>query len=355
MTHRLYIVALLCLAGSLLSCRQNASIHIVYEMPFEEIAQWAAEGNKHFAIILADPDCPGCRALYHRLFNETALSAWKSLIFNIVDVTLPQNRWYQQLIQSGARPTTLLFSPDAQLKAIIQGATRSGIECIINVLNGNIDCAPSYNNIPFPESISYEAIIRTLNLILTAKQKIDNGEDAVEELEKALNTLYYPFPLWLKMKNEQRLGYTEDAISWARQLLTFQESSRARLYVRLYSDLFLAARKVIDPDFDMTTLPVLEIENNNIHLGELQEGDEVDIRVRMRNSGQEPLFIHDINVGCSCLTLMGETNHRIEADDAMYFHLLFTAEQSGEIRREVRIANNGLIPTQKISIRASVR
>ena len=259
MTHRLYIVTLFCLVGSLLSCRQHTPVHIVYGMPFEEIAQLAAEENKHFAIMLADPDCPDCRILYHRLFNETALSAWENLIFNIIDVTLPQNRWYQQLIQSGARPTTLLFSPDAQLKAIIQGATRSGIECITNVLNGNIDCAPSYNNIPFPESTSYETIIRTLNLILTAKQKIENGEDAVEKLEKALNTLYYPFPLWLKMKNEHRLGYTEDAVLLARQLLTFQES----FHQRLYGDLFLDARKVINPDFDIATMPTLKIENDD--------------------------------------------------------------------------------------------
>ena len=355
MRYRLYIFLMLCLVGSLLGCRQNALVRIVYEMPFEEIAQLATEENRHFAIMLSHSDCPACRSLYSALHNTIIDAVSEKAIFNVKDITLPQNRWYQQLIFSTHQPAVLLFSPDAKLKAIIHGTSRASIACIKNAISGNLACAQTQHELHFPESISRENIIPTFNLILTAKRKMESGEDAADKLEKVLNTLYYPFPLWLKIQNEKNLGYTEDAISWARQLLTFQNAQRARLYMRLYGDLFLAARKVIDPDFDMTTLPVLEIENNNIHLGELQEGDEVDIRVRMINSGQEPLFIHGINVGCSCLTLMGDANRRIEANDAMYLHLLFTAEQSGEIRREVRITNSGLIPTQTISIRASVR
>ena len=346
MTHRLYIIALLCLAGSLLSCRKNTPYRIEYEKSFAEIAQLAADEDKHFAIVLADPDSFACRALYIALYY---ISADEEVIFNVVDITLPQNRWYQQLIQSGARPTTLVFSPDAQLKAIIQGASRSGIDCIANVLNNNIDCAPFFNSLTFPPSIPHEDVIRTLNLILTAKQKIESGEDAVEKLEKALNTLYYPFPLWLKMKNEYNLGYTEDAVLLARQLLTFQDP----LYTRLYSDLFLAARKVINPDFDVATMPILEIEIDDVDLGDLLEGSDKRIRIKLRNTGKELLVLHDVNVGCSCLTLL-DVNSEIKPNDGTYLYLLFTAEQSGEVRRNVTITANTLTPLHTIAVRADV-
>ena len=350
MRHLTYILTLFCFSGLLLSCQQTAPPRLEYAKSFEEIAHLAAAEGKHFAIVLASPDCPACQILYLRLHNKTRSVISKDIIFNIIDVTLPQNRWYSQLIQSGARPTTLVFCPDAQLQAIIQGASHSGIDCLKNVLNGNIDCAPFYNNIPFPESVSYNDMIRTLNLILTAKHKIERGEDAVEKLEKALTILYYPFPLWLKIQNEYNLGYTEDAIMWARQMLTFQSP----LHTRLYSDLFLAARKVINPYFDIATMPTLAVETNRVYLGELQKGDEMDFRITLTNTGKEPLLIHHIDVGCSCLELQNNIPREIAPNQEIYLHLLFTAERQGEIRRNVRITNNGLTAVETIAIRANV-
>jgi uncharacterized membrane protein len=146
------------------------------------------------------------------------------------------------------------------------------------------------------------------------------------------------------------MGYIDDAVSLARQLLTFQEP----WHIALYSDLLLASRKVINPDFDITMMPMLEIENNEIYLSNLLEGSEVDIRIRMTNSGQETLVIHDIDVGCSCLELQSEVRREIKAGDKKYLHLLFIAEQRGQIRRNVRITNNSLEPVQTIAIRANV-
>ncbi|MDR0334233.1 MAG: DUF1573 domain-containing protein [Dysgonamonadaceae bacterium] len=317
---------------------------------FEEISQLAAAENKHFAIVITDPACPPCEILHNKLFGDISFSVGNKAIFNIVDVTLPQNKWYQQFIASMAQPTTLLFSPEAKLKAIVQGASRTGTECIKNVIDGKLECVRYRNNLLFSDAITSEETMQALNLILTAKRKIKNKQDATTELAESMQTLYYPYPLWLQIQNEQNRGNVEDAVFFARQMLTFQEPWHAILY----NDLFLESRQIIDPDFDITNIPILEVETNHIHLGDLQLNDKVDIRIKLKNIGKEILVIHDINISCSCLMLLSEKRYWIEADNEEYLFLQFTAEQQGEILRNVMITNNGIIPMQTITIRANV-
>jgi hypothetical protein len=325
--------------------------HIEYEKSFEEIAQLAATENKYFCIILSHPACPPCEALHTRLFDEVSFAVGNKAIFNIVDITLPENKWYQQFIFSKSQPATLLFSPKVELITIIQGASRASTECIKNVINGKPECVRYRNNLLFSEAIASGEAVQALNLILTAKRKIENNRDATAELAESMQTLYYPYPLWLQIQNEQNKGNTEDAVFLARQMLTFQEPWHAELY----NDLFLASRQVIDPDFDIANMPVLEIENDDIHLGSLQKDEKADIRIKLKNAGKETLAILDVSVGCSCLALLSGISHEIEADNEEYLHLQFTAEHQGEISRNVMITNNGIVPVKTIVIRANVK
>jgi hypothetical protein len=63
----------------------------------------------------------------------------------------------------------------------------------------------------------------------------------------------------------------------------------------------------------------------------------------------------DINVGCSCLTLLNAVNREIKPADEEYLHLQFTAEHQGEIIRNVMITTNGIEPVRFITIRANVK
>jgi hypothetical protein len=335
----------------LLSCKTDKPSRIEYEKSFEEMVQLAADGNKYFGIVLSNPECSPCEMLHQILFDDISLFVGKRAAFNIVDITLPQNRWYQQFIASKGTPATLIFSPNAELKAIIPGAGRVGIECIKNVLNGQLECTRYYNRRFLSESTTQEDLIKNLNLILTAKKKIENKEDATTELEESLNTLYYPYPLWLQIQNEQNKGNAEDAASLARQMLTFQNP----MYAVLYSNLFLESRQVIDPDFDPKNMPKLEIENEDIHLGILQLNEKVNFQIKLKNAGKETLAIHDINIGCSCLAQLNDIDREIETGNDILLHLEFTAEHKGEITRNVMIVTNGIEPMRFINIRANVR
>ena len=351
MNCKIYISALLCLTLLLSGCRQNAPSRIIYELSFEEIAQLAASERKSFAIVLADPNCPPCQLFHEALFNDIAIAVGNRAIFNIVNVTLPQHKWYQQLILSVSQPTTLLFSPNAELKAIIPGANRAATECIKNVFAGELHCAQFRNTFLFSQSIQSADAIQALNLILTAKRKIENGEDATAELQKSMHTLLYPYQLWLTIQNEKNLDNYDNAVMWARQMLTFH----APWYAMLYNDLFLASRFVIDPNFNPDNMPRLEIDTEEVHLGIIQLNETADFRVNLRNTGKETLVFHDINVGCSCLTLLNTASLEKEPGETSYLHLLFTAEQRGKISRMVMITNNSLEPIHSINVQAIVQ
>jgi hypothetical protein len=351
MKYQHHILTLFCFAILLLSCKQTIPSLIYYEKSFEEMAQSAVAENKHFAIIISHPDCPPCGALHIRLFDEVSFAVGNKAIFNIVDITLPENKWYQQFIAAMVQPAALIFSSGAELKAIISGASRASTECIKSVIHGKTDCAQYYNRRFVTESITHENVINAFNLILTAKIKIENGQDATNELVESMQTLYYPYQLWLQIQNEQNNGNTENAVSIARQMLTFQSS----MYAVLYSDLFLASRKAINPDFDIKSMPILEINVADIHLGDLQLDDKTDIQIKLKNTGKETLSILDINVGCSCLTLSSEISREIEPDNEEYLHLQFTAEHQGEITRRVMITTNGIEPVRFITIRTNVK
>jgi hypothetical protein len=351
MRNKICIFTLFCLASLLLSCKTDKPSRIVYEKSFEEMTHLAAAEGKDFCIVLSNPDCPPCEVLHNRLFDEVSFAVGEKVIFNIVDVTLPENRWFQQFILSKSQPTTLVFSSSVELKAIIQGASRANTECIKNVIDGKPECVRYRNNLLFSESVKSEDAMKSLNLILTAKRKIENNQDATTELAESMQTLYYPYSLWLQIQNEQNKGNTEDVVFLARQMLTFQEPWHAVLY----NDLFLASRQVIDPDFDIVNMPILEVETDHIHLGDLQLNDKVEIRIKLKNTGKETLVIHDIGISCSCLTLLSEKRYWIEVDDEGYLLLQFTAEHKGEILRNVMVTNNGITPIQTITVRAKVK
>jgi hypothetical protein len=153
----------------LFGCKNTGSFRIEFEKTFEEISQTAVENNKFFGIVLSNPDCPPCDALRDFLYRDTDKKLSSKIIFNIVDISLPENKWYEQLIASKTIPTTLIFSPQGDLKAIIQGSSKAGTECILEFLNGREDCSRYLYKGIFSSRTKYENIIKAFDLLLKAK------------------------------------------------------------------------------------------------------------------------------------------------------------------------------------------
>ena len=331
--------------------KPQVTTQIKYEMSFETLVQLAEDTGKNFGIVLFHPDCSLCERLQSQLYYNAALSSSRGVIYNIVDVTLPHNQWYLQLTLLGGFPAMLLFSPQAELIATVRGAAPVVLDCIRSIWAGDTDCVRYHHSRVLRQQASHEGILTALNLLIQAKRKIERGEDATAELNEAMQIIYYPYLVWLQAKNEKNLGNTENAVLWARQLLTFQEQP----YADLYQDLFWAARYIINPDFDIAMLPQLVLDKDFVNIGNLQLNEKVEFAIPLRNEGKERLLISNINVGCSCLTLLDEPPLGLAPGEETVMQLAFTAEQRGEIMRRITIATNGVEPTQTVMVRARVR
>jgi hypothetical protein len=173
-------------------------------------------------------------------------------------------------------------------------------------------------------------------------------EDASAELKESLETLYYPYGVWLMAQNEQNNGNKENAVAWANRMLTFREAS----YAVLYPDLYMEARRIIDPQFNPADMPALEIEKNVIDLGECKTGKGIDFSIRLRNAGKDTLFIHDVSVSCSCLKLHGKNSYAIEAYGEARLDLTFTANDTGDIERKIVLTTNEPEAVRTITVSA---
>lgn len=344
MKNQIFVFLFFCII--LLACKKTIPSQIEYERSFEELSEIAVSGNKSFCIILSNPECPPCDLLHKALFEDISAFMGEKVIFNIVDISLPQNKWYGQFIASKGTPAALIFSRQGELEAIIHGAGKASIECLKKSINGKLDCSKYLYSSSFSKSIKNEDIIKSLNLILKARAKVEKHEDATSELKESMNTLYYPYVLWLQIQNEKNKGNTEEAAYFAKQMLTFQEP----LYAALYSDLYLASRYTINPQFNIKDAPLLEIENSNIDLGELKVGESTKFSVKLKNGGKDTLQIYDISVSCSCLKLLSKKSYAIDSGGEDSLYLEFSADYAGEIKRDLRLTTNGIEPSKLITI-----
>lgn len=351
--YKPFLLVLICI--SLLSCKREKLFKVEYEKTFEEIRRLANAENKGFCIVLSDSECSPCQILHNSLYEKVGKVARGKAVFNFVDVSLPQNKWYQQFIASKDIPATLVFSPESELTGIILGSSVGSLECIKETLNDSKDCARYFYKSSFPESTKNESIVKSLNLILKAKVKLEQKEDASKELEESMNILYYPYVLWLQILNERNKGNEQYTISLAKQILSFQHSLHTSLYAALYADFYKEVRYIINPQFDIRNVPVLEIEKDSIDLGNCMIGEEIDIKVELKNTGKETLLIHDVLVSCSCIELLNEKQYTIEPEETDSLFLKFSADHPGNIERDIILTTNEMEPIRNIKVFARLK
>ena len=334
---------------ALQSCSQkDAKMH--YNLSLEEAQTLAEQEDKPFCMLLLSNACPPCKH-FLQLLNGKMKSLTHKGIFNVVNTTEPENQWYQQWICSGATPTTCVFSSSGKLTAVISGSNEMALNCLSETLSGNTACAEYVYSSPLIKSRKPTMVIESLNKSLQWKNKIDAKEDIdVSEMNKDLRRLNYPFNLYLKMMYEYNQGNNEVARVAAENLLNLNDP----FYMRLYSDLFFKARKVIDPDFSEENAPKLTPENNKIALEGCKKGEAKPFIVSFKNTGKTELQILQIQKSCTCLSFHGDETYSIPPDGSLSLKFEFLPEEKGKVAREITFISNAINHTERIDIIANV-
>ena len=117
---------------------------------------------------------------------------------------------------------------DGKLKGVVAGASRAAMECLKSVRDGNAKCADYFYSTKYPVSGSHIAM---LNNLLECKLRLDKGEDVSTALDDVLKKADYPYPVYLKMLNEEKHGRHEEAVRLAERLLQYTETHYFYVYM----------------------------------------------------------------------------------------------------------------------------
>jgi len=309
------------------------------------VKRLAQESNKAFSLILSRPDCQLCHSLVLQLIENH--ERFKGSIFNIIDVSLPENRWYQQWLYSGAVPTTCVFSPSSELRAIIPGRVERSIQCIEYSIAGRTQCADNFLN----RQIADRDHMPMLSAMFWGKHNLEAGRDISNLIGEWLPTAQYPFPFYLKYRNEKQQGRHERARYWANRLVSIVGSDQ--FFVRVYSDLSAQARSFVNPNY-ATDGAVLSV-TKELDLGEFGFRESTPFSLTVSNTGMSTLSILHTEIGCSCLRMLSDRQQTIEPGESKVLDFTFTADVRGDIMREIVFVSNGINPVQIVLITAQVR
>ena len=318
-------------------------VDVVYDVPFEQMVAGAEETGQDFCVVIARTDCPPC-AEYVKSLRAGNRGAFPKITYNIVDVSLPENKWYTHWLCTGAFPATCLFSADGRLKAVIASTTNSAVECLRSAVDGDAKCADYLYDKHYHVLGNYLAM---LNDLLACKRDLEAGKDIGTEIDACLAKAWYPYPVYLKALNEQRQGRTEGAAEMGRQLLAFDE----QYYYYVYNDLFTQAKYIIDPDYTPSEDAVLTM-TEEIELDGCEVGKPRQFRMEVTNTGKFPLTVRDVQLSCTCLKLLTPARFRLEPGESSQVVAEFTAEGHGEFYREIVFFSDAAETMQRVAVRA---
>ena len=329
------------------SCKPTPKdLTIFYDMPLEEVQKIAKEDEKVFCVVLTKPDCPPCANMVKSL-GERYGHLESKVVFNVVDVSLPENQWYSHWLCVGAFPTTCVFSADGELQTSITCATSACQQCITSAIEGDFKCASFFENSQFPAKGKQS--ITMLNTLLSCKRNLEQGKDISAEIEPFLKQNVYPYSLFLKCLNEEKQGRHEEAVYWAKRMMEIEDS----YYNFVYDTLYKKVKTMINPNYadEASVLSVVE----ELTLEGCEYKQSKPFSLTLTNIGKSPIAIRDIVVGCSCMKLLSEKPQSIQPNQSIKIDLAFTPDARGDVFREVTIFSDAKNAMQDVKIFAVVR
>jgi hypothetical protein len=102
------------------------------------------------------------------------------------------------------------------------------------------------------------------------------------------------------------------------------------------------------------TGPLVQVEDSNIDLKTLTEGDTASHTFTIKNVGNETLIINDVEVTCACLrTELSSTSVSVGNEETItvWFN---TEGKMGRQHKIVSLKTNAIVPVTRLSIMAEV-
>ncbi|MDR2954690.1 MAG: DUF1573 domain-containing protein [Prevotella sp.] len=331
----------------LLGCSKIDS-GLLQNQSFESICSLAYTNNSPFCIVLIDSTQYLSKEYFLHLQGEYKGLTNKA-IYNIIDINSDENNWYLKWLCPISIPLTCVFSPDGVLIDLIPGVSKESFlyseEAIKNMETTEFHWPNRFK-------MNKKKIIPLFNDILELKRDLDIGTDISSESNLLIDSLRYPYPVYLKLVGELMKQDTIGAQQTAKSLIELETPSS----LELYKNEFITAKKILDPRFDIESEPNIRVDKTTISFKDCRINEKTPFNITIYNDGERPLKIEKIHLSCSCLEHL-ESNKSITIDPkcgyVTKFH--FIPDHGGEILRNIYITSNAInTPILHIDISANV-
>lgn len=315
---------------------------------FEDICKMGKDNHLPYCIVLTD-SFQHMSYDYFALLQDKYKYLTQKVIYNMVDINLPINEWYLKWLCPVSTPLTCVFSPDGKLIDLIPGAVRETF-LYTKVAITNLETTDYHW--PNQFHMNKKQVIPLLNNLLEQIEVLNQGIYLSSGLNPLVDTLYYPYSVYLKLLGELLVHDSVSSKRTAQSLLEFETPYS----LDLYKDEFITAKKVLNPDFNILKEPNIRVDEKIILLPNCIVNETVPIVFPIYNDGNSPLLISKIHVSCSCLEkVQAIDGGLIGANDFVVAQFKFTPDGLGEVSRDIFVTSNAInTPILHINILANV-
>jgi hypothetical protein len=192
--------------------------------------------------------------------------------------------------------------------------------------------------------------VAAMNYVLQAKRGFDAGKNIKILIDSVVNHIKYPYSLFLKLKNEERQRDSINMLHTSKELLSIH-SPHALL---LYDEEFTAAKKILNPSYDIANEPYLEVAPGKVEIGHCKYREKQPFFITLRNTGNKIIHIVAVETSCSCVANLGGIRHEILPQTSIRLPFEFAAEQKGKVERGCYFVSDARNPVVDVKILATV-
>ena len=309
---------------------------------FEDIKSIAESDKKPFCLVLTDSS-QNLSKLYLSSLKENYNNLTQKAIYNIVDINVEETKWLMKWLMPPYIPLTCIFSYDGILIDVIPGMSKETFlysEKAITLLKATAFHWPNNFHKNKQKVISY------LNQLLDHKKNIALGVYKSSGFDNPVDSLNYPYAVYLKLDGALKLKDTANAIQAAKSLLELEDPS----VFELFSDEFMTAKKIVTPNFNLSDEANIKVNKTQVLLENCKVNEKYPISLIVFNDGKRPLKIKGINLSCTCLSLEEEEKEIIiKGKEQQEIKVIFTPNDTGKLSRDIFITSNA-INTQNLHI-----
>ncbi len=327
---KLLCIVFICLFGCM-----NKDFVIYKNKSFKDIHSLAEINKSPFCIILIDSMGDLSKEYIFQL-EKNYKHLFDKAVFNITDINHIENEWYVKWLSPVSIPLTCVFSSDGRLVDLIPGVSKETFlyteEAITKVESTDFHWPNRFKT-------NKKNVLPLLDNLLQQKRYIDEGLYSPLELNQLADSLNYPYSSYLKLLGELMERDTIGAQQTAQSLIELETPAS----LELYKDEFITAKKVLNPNFDVSKEPNIRVDSTNIYLTNCKQDVKMPFEVLVYNDGDKPLKISKIHTSCSCVE-----QHKynedivIKSKGSFPVKFYFTPDRKGKILRDIFITSNAI-------------